>query len=125
MARHFGRSTCFIVFDVEDRRIMSAQVRADTFRVHTDGECEAERGSRNNGFKVEYTDMVATLHDCQVVLCRGMGWHAAEELVRSGINPMVIQGGLSPREAVEHYLDGKLIPGHGFCRSHKQVDSCE
>ncbi len=119
VSQHFGRSKCFIVFDVENGEILDSQVRADTFSVHAAGECEAERGLGSNGAKVEHTDMVKTLQDCHVVLCRGMGWRAAEELVRRGINPMVIRGELSPQEAVQHYLDGKLTPAHGFCRCHK------
>ena len=119
VSRHFGRSKCFIVFDVEDGKILGTQVRVDTFSRHAEGECEAERGPHTNGVQVEHADMVACLRDCHIVLCRGMGWRAAEELVRLGINPMVIQGELSPEEAVQHYIDGKLTPAHGFCRCHK------
>jgi predicted Fe-Mo cluster-binding NifX family protein len=61
-------------------------------------------------------EVISMLEDCQVILCRGMGWRAATELVRHGINPLVIVGELSPRVAVEHYLAGKLKPAPGFCR---------
>ena len=119
ISAHFGCSSCFLVFDVEGGKICDEHVISDAFEGHAEGECEAERGMHNNGSTVDHADMVAALEGCQVVLCHGMGWRAAEELVRTGINPMVIQGELSPREAVQHYIDGKLTPAHGFCRCHK------
>ena len=61
--------------------------------------------------------MIAALEDCRVIVCRGMGWHAAAALVRRGINPLVISGDMSPREAAEQYLAGTLKPASGFCRS--------
>ena len=61
--------------------------------------------------------MVDAIQDCQVVLCRGMGWRAAQELVRRGINPLVIQDELTPRQAVQKYLAGELTPAQGFCRN--------
>ena len=67
----------------------------------------------------DHGEVIALIQDCRAVLCRGMGWRIAEELVRRGINPLVIAGDLSPRAAVEHYLAGTLKAAPGFCRRQK------
>ncbi len=119
ISEHFGRSACFIVFDVDEGRLTGTQLRSGTFCGHLHGDCEVQRSDRHNGSHVDHADLVRAIFDCQVVLCRGMGWRAAEELVRNGINPMVIQGELSPQDAVQHYINGTLNPADGFCRCHK------
>ncbi len=92
--------------------------RAQVFPAHVEGHCEAEQAF--HGLSHHHGDVIAVLEDCQVVLCRGMGWRAATELVHHGINPLVIVGELSPRVAVEHYLAGTLQPASGFCRRQKE-----
>ncbi len=111
---HFGRSTCFIVFDVSAGEIQGLEMRRDSFVPHSESDCE--RIQRSDAVGHNYREMIAALEGCQVVLCRGMGWHAASELVRSGINPLVIQDELSPRDAVLKYIAGALKPAAGFCR---------
>ena len=114
ISKHFGRTSTFMVFEIDGHRIRGEETRSDISAAHADGECEAEHTSHNDSHS--HDEVIEALHDCQVILCRGMGWRAAGELVRHGINPLVIEGDLSPREAVEQYIAGKLKPAPGFCR---------
>ena len=114
IADHFGRSCCFLVFDVIAGHIQGPATRRDSFAPHQEDACETKLCSDSNGH--DYREMVAELEGCQVVLCRGMGLRAAGDLVRCGINPIVISDELSPAEAVQKYIDGALTPAAGFCR---------
>jgi nitrogen fixation protein NifB len=118
ISKHFGRTNRFTVFDIRDDEILAEESREGILSAHVEGHCEAEHAPHD--LSHHHGDVIAVLEDCQVVLCRGMGWRAATELVRRGINPLVIVGELSPRVAVEHYLAGTLKPASGFCRRQKE-----
>lgn len=113
---HFGRSRCFLVFEVEDKKIVGQSLRDNTFTAHARGECRegAAHAHPHHG----HGPIVAALADCEVVLCHGMGWRAAEDLKQKGIQAFVVQGEMSPEAAVNAYLAGELGPAGGFCRCH-------
>lgn len=114
VSEHFGRTNRFVVFEVEDNMIIDEEQRNGIRLPDALGMCESRRGL--NRASIDYSTILAALHDCQVVLCRGMGWRAASALVRGGLNPLVIKGEVSPHEAVQQYLSGTLQPASGFCR---------
>lgn len=76
ISQHFGRSQCFIVFDVADGKVASREVRDNTYTAHAKGECKEDEHYRAQPHS--HADIVAALRDCQAVLCGGMGWRAAE-----------------------------------------------
>jgi predicted Fe-Mo cluster-binding NifX family protein len=117
ISQHFGRSQCFIVFDVADGKVASREVRDNTFTAHAKGECK--EGEHHHDQHHSHADVVAALHDCQVVLCGGMGGRAAEDLQANGIRPVMVDAALAPDQAVRDFVDGKLKPGSGFCRCHE------
>ena len=118
VSSHFGRSTCFIVYDVADQKIAGHQVRQNTYTAFAKGECHGH-ASGHRDLPHSHADIVAALRDCDVLLCQGMGWRAADELQRGGIQPVVFAGEMTPEEAVQGYLSGSLKAGGGFCRCHE------
>ena len=117
VSQHFGRSQCFIVFDVADGMVTSHEVRDNTYTAHAKGECKG--GEHHHDQPHSHADIVAALHDCQVVLCGGMGWRAAEDLQANGIRPIMVDPTLTPKQAVQDFLTDKLKGGSGFCRCHQ------
>jgi predicted Fe-Mo cluster-binding NifX family protein len=112
---HFGRSSHFLLFDVEDGKVFGKEVRSNTFTVHARGECSG--GHDHNHAAHSHASIVEALRDCNAVLCYGMGWRAAEDLERAGIQPFVLEEDCTPERAVTLFLDGKLAPAsQGFCR---------
>jgi len=117
ISKHFGRSQCFIVFDIADGKIACREVRDNTYTAHAKGQCD---GSEHHDDQPHsHADIVAALHDCKAVLCGGMGWRAADELQANGIQPVMVDAALSPNQAAQGFVDGKLKPGSGFCRCHE------
>jgi predicted Fe-Mo cluster-binding NifX family protein len=106
---HFGRSAAFLVFEVEDGRIGSPALRPN-------GACHAH--APGGGHEAHsHAGILASLEGCDVVLCGGMGWRAAEALRSAGIAAVMVGAPLSPENAVRAYLDGELPAGQeGFCR---------
>jgi predicted Fe-Mo cluster-binding NifX family protein len=115
---HFGRSSHFLVFDVEDGKIVGRELRSNTFTAHARGEChghgEHEQGAQSHNAIVE------ALRDCSAVLCYGMGWRAAEALSQGGVQPCVLGEQCTPEGAVALFLEGKLASASGgFCQGHE------
>jgi predicted Fe-Mo cluster-binding NifX family protein len=114
LSPHFGRSTCFIVFDTEEGKVIGRETRNNTHTAFAKGECSGEH--HEHGQEHSHAAVVNALSDCRAVLCGGMGWRAAEELKASGIQTLVVEGEATPEETVAAYLAGKLKSNGRFCR---------
>jgi predicted Fe-Mo cluster-binding NifX family protein len=117
ISQHFGRSTCFIVFDIEGEQIMGETVVPNTSTAFASGECQGYHEHHDQPHS--HDDITAALRGCAAVLCHGMGWRAAEDLGRNGIKAIVLDKELPPKEAVQRYLVGTLTQAVGFCRCHE------
>jgi predicted Fe-Mo cluster-binding NifX family protein len=113
ISKHFGRSQCFIVFELVDGSIENRQVRPNTFTAHAAGQCSPD--SHHEDKPHSHAQIVEALRDCEAVICYGMGWRAAEELSANGIQPLVVERQTTPEEAVRDFLSGRLKPASGFC----------
>lgn len=114
LSRHFGRSRYFLVFDVEDGKILGHSVRENTFAGRAGRKCQhgTERQHTGHG---HHAGLAAVLGDCRAVICGGMGPRAAEELRQRGVEPVVVAEEMSPEEVVGRYLQGRLNNAEGFC----------
>jgi predicted Fe-Mo cluster-binding NifX family protein len=118
VSQHLGRSACFIVYEVIGQKVAGHEVRQNTFTAFAKGDCHGhEQGHHDQPHS--HASMIDALRDCDVLLCQGMGWRAAEELQRCGIQPVVFSDELAPEEAVLGYLAGSLNVSGGFCRCHE------
>jgi predicted Fe-Mo cluster-binding NifX family protein len=115
ISQHFGRSACFIVFDVNGAEIGDSVVRFNTNPAHAEGQCGGHQGHHHESC---HGDLVTTLQDCSVVISGGMGGGMAQALERQGIKPIIVQGEYLPKEAVQQYVEGKLKPDKPVCRCH-------
>jgi predicted Fe-Mo cluster-binding NifX family protein len=107
IAEHFGRSRCFIIFELQDGVIKGTETRANRHTAFARGECpgdEHEPHAHNH----DHAGVVGLLRDCEAILCRGMGWRAAEELKAKGIRPLMVAAPLSAEQAVLAYASGTL-----------------
>jgi len=116
ISQHFARSTCLLIYEILERRISRVERREGTWESHQPSSGECDGAAMKVDMDQQYHAMVVALAGCRAVICRGMGWRAAQELVRGGINPLVIEGDMTPDEAVQQYLDETLVPAPGFCR---------
>ena len=121
VSAHFGRSTCFVVYTVDDGgKILSREVRDNTFTHHARGECKDGEEHHHHDTPHSHADVVTALSDCQALLCGGMGGRAAQELAAAGVRPLVAAiAEMTADQALQGMLDGTLRPG-SFCRCHEQ-----
>jgi len=113
VSSHFGRSEHFIVFDVQDGKVIGQENRQNTWTAHVRGESH----DHDAGGPHDHAGVVDALRDCQAVICAGMGFRAAEALRAGGVAPLVLAQPCSPEMAVSLFLEGKVTATtSSFCR---------
>ncbi len=88
---HLARSSAFLVFEVEDGRVVSTSVR--------------QRLVDKCG---NHASFVTLLQGCSAVLCGGIGQGAVDSLTAHGIESVVLAQPHPAAEAIQLYLAGKL-----------------
>ena len=116
IAPDFGRARQVLVFLVEDRSIVSHEVREKVPDARQQGEQEAKPRDPNDHFaghrvgpgpRSRYDEMAATIGDCDVVLAGGMGTGAYNALRGYGIEPIITD--IDDVEmAVKAFIDGTI-----------------
>lgn len=87
---HFGEAKYYVVFDVEDDRILAEEVRENSLAPH---------GHQRAG------NILPLLKDCGVLIGRSMGRRSVPRLIDEGKTPLLSRvEGVS--EAVDAYLSG-------------------
>ena len=105
---HFGRSSAFLVFDIEDGKVSGRSLRPNNG-------CHPNQGDacHNDSHATQphsHAAIVAAIADCQLVLCGGMGQRASDALTAHGISPVFVRGTGPAEGIVEAYLAGTLKP---------------
>ena len=62
LSPHFGRSTCFIVFETDQGKVLSREVRDNTHTAFAKGECSGEH--HEHGEEHSHAGVVNALRDC-------------------------------------------------------------
>ena len=112
ISQHFGRAPYYAVLTVESGEVVKREMRDKLGHVHFVGEKERLDESGRHGFgpgaEDRHARMAAAIADCQVLLCRGMGWGAYESMKQEGIETIVTDIA-NIEEAVQAYLDGTIV----------------
>ena len=125
LSRHFGRARFYVVLTVEDGDIVDrdqrhkyshAQIQHEgSHHSHSDTQHEGHHYSHAHALhgygtkaKSRHEHMAASIADCQVLLCGGMGWGAYETMMEKGIRP-ILTDIEDIDEAVRAYLDGTIV----------------
>jgi predicted Fe-Mo cluster-binding NifX family protein len=118
VSSHFGRSACFLIFEIEGGKVVGREVRDNEFTAHAKGECKGE--THHDHPLHSHASIVEALRDCEAVICYGMGARAAEALSRQGIHVYILSERCTPEAAVGLFVEGKLgAPGQNLCRCHE------
>jgi predicted Fe-Mo cluster-binding NifX family protein len=116
IAKHFGRCQGFEIFDVDGNNVSRVEFRTNgSGHHHHHG--SHEHDSEHDHHSHEH--FLRALHDCQVVISRGMGRRALADLKAGGITPAVVLEDVSIARAAELYVQGLLtMQGDSNCCSH-------
>jgi predicted Fe-Mo cluster-binding NifX family protein len=116
IAEHFGRSAGFMLFQTENGQITARELKDNTAQhTHAQSSCGNHAGEE---VAHNHSAILAALEGCDVVICAGMGWRAAEALKQAGVREIVVTSPGPAEEPVQAYLKGELTggTGKGFCQ---------
>lgn len=112
ISQHFGRAPYYVVLTVEEGKVIRREMRDKLGHAQFahEEQHEDERGRRGYGPAAQdrHARMAGPIADCQVLLCRGMGWGAYESMKQRGITPIVTDIA-SIDDAVQAYLNGTIV----------------
>jgi predicted Fe-Mo cluster-binding NifX family protein len=117
ISEHFGRSEGFIIFDVTDNLATRVEKRTNTnHHEHAQGDCEHHNHEESHH---SHESFLTALHDCQAVICRGMGRRAVMDLASKGIKPVITSQDVNAMDAAALYSRGELsASSDSQCCSH-------
>ena len=117
ISSHFGRSAGFLIFDVADNKAVKFELRQNKNHHHHDqGDCDH---SNHEHSAHSHESFLTALHDCQAVICGGMGRRAVVDLAAKGIKPVITPQNIPAQSAAELYVAGKLDESNNSqCCSH-------
>lgn len=101
LSSHFGRAPIYRVFTIERGELTGEEERSKPHH----GE-HGEHEHRQHDHPHGHGDMFAPIHDCQVLLCGGMGEPAYHKALAAGLEVLLTGGEIEP--ALRAYLNGEL-----------------
>lgn len=102
ISAHLGRAKKFLVYTIQDGHVTSKEERVKPAHDHA----HEEGHDHNDGHF--HNSMVETVKDCQVVIARGMGKPAFENVERAGMQA-IVTGISTIEEALQAYREGSLL----------------
>jgi len=113
VAHHFGRSAAFIVFEAQDGAVVGRELRSNGgcghghAHGHGQGNCHGHAHEQEGGHH-SHTGILNALHDCDVVICSGIGNGAALALQARGVR-IAMTNPAPADQVVADFLAGKLV----------------
>jgi tRNA-Thr(GGU) m(6)t(6)A37 methyltransferase TsaA len=115
ISQHFGRAPYYLVFTIEDKKIVGKELRDKVGHrqfAQEDHHHAAENDPRGHGFgahsDAKHARMIESIQDCEAIIVRGMGRGAYLAMEQANIRPVVAELA-DAEEAVKAYLDGTLV----------------
>ncbi len=112
ISQHFGRAPYYIVFSIEEGKVINRETREKLGHNQLGGGHHEQENATQHGMDAashnKHTGMAQAISDCEALICGGMGMGAYESLKRLNIRPFVTDC-LEPEAAVQAYIDGKLV----------------
>jgi len=106
---HVGRCAAFIVYTIEENKIISKEIRENNFTHHGRGNHEeGEHHHHGQGAGQHGHDrLIEGLKDCAHIIFHGGGWRLLDDLKANNISPIITPERVA-ETAVEKFIAGTL-----------------
>lgn len=110
VAGHVGRCKAFLIYETDGSKIISKEIRKNSFTHHSQNHDPAEKHhhlhgeGRGNG----HQNLVDGLKDCGSLIFNHGGWRLIEDLKANNITPILTNEEVA-ENAVLKYLNGDLV----------------
>jgi predicted Fe-Mo cluster-binding NifX family protein len=103
---HIGRCSSFMVFEIDDNKIISSEVRENTFTHHRMHQHHEHHGE-GEGHGHNHAGLIEGLKDCTHLISSSGGWRVVEDLKQKNISTLFTDVE-SIEEAVNLFIKGEL-----------------
>ncbi len=114
ISAHFGRAVFYEVFTISEGKITGQETLPKPAHGQLGHQPPTEPGFAHGFGPAEeglHARMLAPIRDCKILLARGMGQGAYNNLAQAGIQPILTEV-LEIDLALKSYLAGKLVDHH-------------
>jgi transcriptional regulator with XRE-family HTH domain/predicted Fe-Mo cluster-binding NifX family protein len=112
ISQHFGRALHYMVFTVEDGKVINRELRDKLGHNHFSGGEHHEHHGAGHGQDAashnRHAGMAEAISDCQMLICGGMGYGAYQSMLQLKIKPVVTEIGTID-EAVQAAIAGTIV----------------
>ncbi len=108
---HLGRAKSFLIYDIEDSRVIKKEVRINTFTHHMqhNHQHEENHSTHVHGEGMHsHAELIDGLKDCSHIIFQSGGWRVIEDLKANNIVPVLTDEEIADT-AVEKFLSGNLL----------------
>jgi predicted Fe-Mo cluster-binding NifX family protein len=121
---HIGRCRGFMVFEINDQKIINKELRENQFTNHRrggghhhHGEGEEHRGQGHG--RHGHERLVEGLKDCKYLISSGGGWRVVEDLKEHNIETLFTDV-KSIDDAIEKFIKGELVINMDLTCNHNE-----
>ena len=109
---HVGRCNGFLVYTIEETKILDVEQRDNSFTHHK----TSEHHDHTHGHS--HSALVNGLSDCSHLICTSAGWRLRDDIEKAG-KELIFTSENDAKLAAQKYLDGTLeINVDGACHAH-------
>jgi predicted Fe-Mo cluster-binding NifX family protein len=122
VAGHVGRCKAFLIYETDGSKIISKEIRENSFTHHSQNTDPAEKHHHEYGkdHGHGHQNLVDELKDCGSLIFNHGGWRLIEDLKAHNITPILTNEEVA-ENAVIKYLNGDLvISEENACQGHQQ-----
>ncbi|PID62555.1 MAG: iron-molybdenum cofactor biosynthesis protein [Ignavibacteriae bacterium] len=114
ISRHFGRTKGFVIYEIEDDKIVNKVYNENNFTGHAKGMHHQEGHSHNQH---SHAGILNAIGDCQAVIAGGMGQRLYNDFEQNNIKVFVTQEN-EIEKVIELYLKNELDNNSDSCCKH-------
>jgi len=115
---HIGRCRSFIVYEINDGKILNKEIRENQFTQHRKSGQHHQHHGEGEG-RHSHTHLINGLKDCGYLISRGGGWRVVEDLKQYNIQTLFTDVEIID-DAVDKFMKGELKNDKGLVCDHSE-----
>ena len=109
---HVGRCNGFLIFDIENNKVMDVEQRENNFTHHK----TSTDHSHSHGHS--HTSLIEGLSDCKTLICSSAGWRLQDDFKSAGKELVFTEETLAEEAALKYSNGTLVINTDGACHAH-------
>lgn len=122
VAGHVGRCKAFLIYETDGSKIISKEIRENSFTHHSQNNDPAEKHHHQPG-EVHghgHQNLVEGLKDCGSLIFNHGGWRLIEDLKSHNITPILTNEEVAENAVIKYMTGDLVISEENVCRGHQQ-----